>query len=336
MTGLSVFDAVGVALGHGPLQQQKQPILTNETLRSSDLFLSLSPRLAYSEREAQIIKEFLVAGGTLVVSFHDQTSSQNVGELLAEFELPLPVRADPAFVDRQPIEVFADRAVGPISPEMRVSFYSRYLLDLPECRDRGVACYAARWPVGRGQVIVFAGYPPFVNGLITLGDNPELSARLRTRGDAVVIDDYRQFFSEKTVTDLLMEPSFAVPVAGVLIAAIVFLFFGDFNLIDRAEPESDTESHGSLHLFQEQMLKGLLRSVDRGSRVEQQLHHVERLFPEQKEAIEKVRRSLASGGPLSAGEVCALHREFLRLRGLNTTQMPSVRSQLSWVQRTSR
>jgi hypothetical protein len=317
VTGLSVFDGMGVALGHGPLVRQKQPILSLDALKSADLFLSLSPRLAYSDREVGVLKEFVHSGGSVVVSFHDDTSSRNIVELLSHFDLPLSVREDPDFSNHQAIEVVADRLVGPIRVGMRVTFYSRHLFNLPECHGGSVSCYVSRWKVGSGQILVFAGYPPFVNGLITRSDNPELSARLRTRGERIVIDDYRHFFSDHTFGDLFMEPSFAVPISGVLFAALTFLLFGRFSTEDIEHPESEIASHGSLHLFQEQVLKGLLRSVDWRSRLEQQFLYIERLFPEGKEETEEARRAITAGTPETAASVCRLHREFLRRRGVN-------------------
>lgn len=318
VTGLSILDKVGQKLGHEAITSLRKQIYHFRDVQSFDAFFALSPKQSYSNRELNILYQYVNGGGNVVVSMHNDSSRANVQALLVRFGVSAKWKESPEFRNRTPLEVRTSEEVWPFEPGRTYSVYSRYVFDSDECSSFDkVQCVFLTKKVGEGSLSLFLGYPPIMNGLFGNSDNWSLGVAFLSRYKTIAIDDFRNFFSDKTVWDLVVEPAFALPMFGLLGAIVIFFLFGRLSYDDAVAGERhEVPQLGSVHAFQEEVFQGIVGSVDMQLRFDRHAAFLVSLFPEAESQVRE-GKSKAGGDPIAGiRNLVELHKSLLRKRGM--------------------
>jgi hypothetical protein len=311
--GVSSFVSIYERISHQEAVVRKTAILDASELHSDDMFFALAPRMPFSTREKDLFKDFRKKGGVAVLSFHDGESFKHVNALLDTVSDLIEIVDDPSYVDRQSKKVRARQSSFPFATGRNYAFYAR--MKLKGCSDSAdVECYAQSIDLKPGKIVLFSGVPPIANVLIGREENSELAIELIREGRRMVFDEYHHFFTERTVTDLLLEPSFAFPIFGLILAAILFLAFGRLNLTDAFAERKTDRTPLSYHALNTRIISGLV-SYDTSNRsvAKEQGRFLAQEFPAKVSEIEEIVH-----GELSPSEqgrlLLALHKKFLEER----------------------
>lgn len=314
-SGMSIFFTLGSRLGEGRVRLLKEPLLKEGTLERTDLFMILSPRQPVSKREGELLRRYVEGGGTVLLSFHDEETRDNLIEGAVGLGVTLDTNEDENFSNGKTVTVAADHDEGLIETGKQYEFYSRLLL--ASCSSGGVSCYVSRTPIEKGVVYVMTGIPIFANSLIERSDNRSAAFSLLERYPAIAIDEYRHFFTEKSVADLLLEPLFFFPVFGLILLAVLFFLFGRINRNDVSLGYGKEENSRSFHEMNEEILSGLVTKISsRYDLFDKHAAFLRTLFPTE---ITEINRVLESSRPgeknLKTGaELLSLHRSIIHKR----------------------
>ena len=193
-----------------------------------------------------------------------------------------------------------------------------------DCVAEPWPCYVRREAAGDGEVLIFAGFPPLSNALISRGDNARLAFRLVDGTEGIAFDEYHHFFTDRTVGDLLATPSFFFPLIGFVGIVLLFLIFGYSEYHETAMQEPSSTPARSHHLFNEKIVQGVMaRPTGLKEGITRQATFMSRAFPRERDLIEQETRRLAGkyGASVTerdllarAGELTALHRKILTQR----------------------
>ncbi len=311
--GVSSLVAIYERISHQPAVVRKTALLEASDLHFNDMFFALAPRMPFSEREQLLFKAFVKGGGEAILSFHDKDSFGHIKALVDGVVESLEVTDDPSYISHQSKSVSTKQTVFPFTSGKDYALYSR--TKLKGCPDTStVDCYALSIDLKPGRIVIFSGVPPISNALIGRGENAEVALELIREGRRMVFDEYHHFFTERTVTDLLLEPLFALPIFGLILAAILFLAFGRLNLSDAFADRKVDRPVLSYHALNTRIIGGLV-SQDTAHRSAAKEHgrFIVQEFPGQVSAVEEI----LSGQQSSTEEgraLLALHKKFLEER----------------------
>ena len=321
-TGVSIFAELAERLNPGQIKLSKSAILSNQDLNQIGALLVLSPKLPVSRREAEIIKGFVKSGGQLIISFHDKTSLKNLRSLHKALKLPVVTGNWPEFENRKPHVVTAEEGSSYFERGQQYAFYSLLLIKNANCRDGNIACFVKEQQIGKGRTTIIAGLPPLSNGLINIANNADFAFKLLELPGIILIDEYRQLFTERSITDLLLSPTFVLPLLGMFLGAVLFFLFGRQNTIQNTTGVTSRWRSVSHHDLSNSILRGIIEKNPKAliSAVPKQAEFLTKLFPEQEQKISKLKR--AKGYQISQAEalqlswsLIKLHQRFLMDKG---------------------
>lgn len=284
--GLRIFHDYANAIRLGSIKPAKSAFLSSEVLDNYDALLILSPRREISSREARFVANFLKKGGFVFLSFHDEDSWEMLDALRDELKLTSEVQPIGDFENQKAIEITPAESNELFRKGKHYTFYSRLGFKSSTCSHNDLSCYVLRENIGEGTLFVMSGLPVISNVLITKTDNAFFAFELVHRYKRILVDEYRHFFTDKTVSDLLLTPSFTIPILGMVVGALLFFLFGrtEFQFLTPqwVEPKTRRQQHS----MNEKILLGFLHKNNTfEAAVLEQARYLEHLFPDRKEQI---------------------------------------------------
>ena len=312
--GMSIFVELSKKFPENKTQILKRPVLSSPLLQDKDLLMFLSPHSNVSEREAKIIKEFVDNGGTLLLSFHNRETEINLKEFYKAFKIEGESEEDSHFVDGQTTQIPSTQANVLSDSTSPVSFYSA--LTFSGCTNPSFDCYEKEFVSGKGKVILISGLPPFSNALILRDENRKTAFSLIHAYHKIIIDEYRHFYSDKTVWDLFFEPAFSLPIFGLIAMALLFFLYGAIGFEDLLKGSEEPRFHRPSHVFNERILSGLVQQTKaKADFIEGHALFLRNLFPHEQTMIDDVVRKSRSTQWLEGAKTLALlHKKILEKR----------------------
>jgi hypothetical protein len=264
----------GLALLHGFLEKHhsedyirwREGVFSIEQLSGVKTFLLSSPKAFVTQREAKTLKNFVEAGGSLILTLQDLHSYSAARSVLLTFDL-LELKLVPSddFVDKNLLKTSLHESFGPFVKGERYSFYSRYVFSTDECVYPSFACFVQHKVVGRGEIVIVAGVSIFSNALLPEGENREALFRLLLSDGKLALDEYHQLFSDLSVWDLLREPAVVIFLGGFALIIIFYLLMGYHSPYELdlkfVRPRESTQG-SSFHTLNERLLLKTLSSKD--------------------------------------------------------------------------
>ena len=324
--GLSLFQALTTTPpAHGG-RRLGTALLTPKALAGIDTLLVNSPLSALTKHEADVIARFVDGGGTLWLGFHDEESRQRLDAVVKAVDGDLPVGANKAFAAFTTEAVAAASPGGdplpPLAAAETYAFYSPVVMDDALCARARLACFYRTWTHGAGRVVAVAGLPPLANAMLQRGDNGLLAARLAATGGTFGFDEYHHYFSDKSLADLLLEPTFTVPLVGLIAVILLFLAFGDDELRqdERETARPQAGAGRSYHELGAGVLAGVLTSPRRrGAALARQAGFLRRRYPVDGGLLDEGHGQDAPGSAADAGRAARAllraHGQILRRQG---------------------
>ena len=308
--GLSAFVSLAKAVVPGKIVQRRSALLSEEDLKDAGVFLTFSPKSAVSKREASILKTFTERGGRVVIGIQSPESLRNVEHLLAALELVISPTEIPTFTNGE-ASVVSIQSGGSLLPAPHsYAFYSRYGVGAAEPK-----AFFLHKTLNQGTATVFMGVPPVANALLGREDNWRIAHEILTQTGTIVLDEYHHLFSDKTVGDLLLEPSFSLPIFGMVLVGILFFLFGRLSKRDAWERKQQPAPARSFHHFGVSLFQGLVKSSKlENQAVDQHEAFLKALFPSDAARIEDA--PAPKGAWLDRGaRLVQVHKSLLRERG---------------------
>lgn len=256
--GLSIFYELSKRAYDGSVEVSKEAFLEEIDPQVYSALLILSPKLPISTREVELIETYLKKGGHLVLSVVNLQELAVVKPILATLKIDTETFVDKDFVNREVREIEVSDSSGLLKEKEIYSIYSARQLfkdTLPEKSDN----YFISKVLGKGRADIMLGIPVFSNALISLNDNREIAFRILEKPGKVLVDEYRHFYTNKTISDLLFSPSFFIPFFGIGILIFIFLLFSDSSDIDDFALELEKDVIG-YHELNSQLVLGLWKS----------------------------------------------------------------------------
>lgn len=299
----------------------RRPLLDKKDFAPFDTYFLLSPKRPLSKRESDFLLDWVRGGGNLVISFETEKAKERLQSVLDAAQIRANITEQPAFENGKTTNIFALKSSSFMSKGEGYEFYSLLGFRDGTCLADTASCLVREASVGKGHIVAIAGVPPFANGLIERVDNPKFAARLAVWSKHAAFDEYHQFLSEKTWSDLLLDPSFMVPVAGFLLMVLLYFTLGAADSEESTRPElalntAPTSTHHALG----RMITRRTFTTAPGQRDALEWHatRLARLFPDKKKQIEEMiddRQATESGAQTCALALVRLHRELLKSKG---------------------
>lgn len=237
----------------------QQAILTAGQIVGNDVILVLSPIGRLSQRESEILDNFVRQGGLLILSAHNAQSLNNLWPLMERLRLDVKLIENPDFKNEEIIETFTREHTRLFKAGEQYAVYSPWIMDGRHCQTTEFDCYFLNQEVGRGEVLFMTGLPVFNNALLSHKDNRAVAFRLRDLHRSFLIDEYHHFFSDKTFWDLLSRPAFLLTLIGMALSVILFFVFGHSRFHETSKLPDPKVRPQSAHALNEKLL---LRAVD--------------------------------------------------------------------------
>jgi hypothetical protein len=244
--GLSVFHEWLTTAYKGQSKRVEAALFDEGPLQGQRGYVLFAPGEPVGELKEKLLEKFVKDGGTLYLSAHDERTLRILEPLLRKFQLNPDIEADPDFKNNEPVFTVPSTPMGDLKAGETYAFYS--LFRFRGCRPLNIECYALQVNHFKGQVYVFLGLPPIANGLLLRADNHRLAERLAAESLPLAIDEYDHFYSNRELDDLLQTPAFFLPAAGMLLALILFLVFGDHPVTPLPSRRSRLQSFHSTGL----------------------------------------------------------------------------------------
>lgn len=308
--GLSSFVALAKVVAPDRIVQRRAALLANDDLKDAGIFMTFSPKSAFSEREASIVRAFAEGGGRVVIGIQSPEILPNVTHLLSALDVKITPSEVTDFRNKvtTPVE---PQSEGTLFPPKRIyEFYSRYFVT----GDTPGSFYFEK-PISKGAVTIIMGLPPISNALLGRAENWLIAHGLLAQKESVVLDEYHHLFSDKTVGDLVREPSFAFPIFGMVVVGIFFFLFGRLSKRDAWERKPEGVPARSFHHFGASLFEGLLKeSKLQGRAVDEHERFLKALFPQDAHTITQPQS--VNGAWLERGaRLVQVHKGLLRERG---------------------
>jgi hypothetical protein len=315
-TGLSTFLSFADKLYPSQVTLKRSAVFSSEELRQTGAMLILSPEMDISTREGAILKKFVQDGGLLLLSFHQKSSWRALAQLRTALGITEEIEPFTEFENYKSNRATAPQGIPLFEGGEVYSFYSALTFTRKECRGGNFDCFVLHHRLGQGDVVLISGLPPLANGLLPFSGNQVFAANLIPTVGSVVIDEYRHFYSDKTLGDLLTKPSFIFPMLALLTGALGFFIFGysePARLADRSRRE---KVRPAFHDFSLNALRGILATSEglAGAVALQEKSLVAR-FPSGAARIKQIMNQHTFNSPLElAAALLAEHRALLKER----------------------
>ncbi len=241
--GISSFHEIAKRYSPDKIHLSKEAFLEKISPSEYSFILILSPKDDITLRETGILKDYVNDGGKLIISLVNKDELKSVKFLLNELKLPLTTFANSKFKDKTAEVVSGTSREGLLRSNENYAFYSGNKL---EENQSGIESFYKAISIGKGHAYLILGIPPIANALLALNNNRDIAFRILDSPGKILIDEYRHFFTTKTLTDLFLDPSFSVPLLGMGMLVFIYLFFSDPHDIDNRNTISakkDVEYH---------------------------------------------------------------------------------------------
>lgn len=311
--GLSFFNELGAKLHPKAIQYLKKPLLKSDQLSGIDLYIVMSPGRPLSEHESAILASYVTNGGNILLSFHSFGVESPFGDLFKRLKISVPTEEDDSFENDKTVIKPSDQNTILLDRARSYELYSNFFLK----DEEGIASYIKTVHIGSGSISIIAGLPPIINALIDRKENRFIAYKILGSFHSILIDEYQHFFSDKTMWDLFTEPTFFLPIFGMIIAAILFFLFGRANRNEAFSQIPPPLPVLSYHTLNERVLCGLASKFP--SRYELFVYHadmLQRLFPGEQDRIASVlKRAKSAPQDMRIGQaLIQLHFQILSER----------------------
>lgn len=320
-TGMNVFYEIANRINPSKVEISKKAFFEDINVNKYSYVLILSPNQGISEREASIIKKYLNDGGNLILSILRKEELLLVEHLLKALELKIKTYPNENFTNQVPQEIKGSNLSSLISANESYSFYSGGSLIENNDSKAGIKDFYTVKPIGKGHLHLMLGIPPISNLLITQSHNRQIAYRIIDSPGTILIDEYRHFFTEKTLTDLFLDPSFSIPLLGMALLVFIYLLFSNPHDLDNSHEIIPKET--DYHQLNSNLILGLWRSKGLlNEALVSQGHTLANKFPHRKnefdEEILKLRKSdcTTSDTLISAEKIFRIHKEILNEKGI--------------------
>lgn len=308
--GLSAFVSLAKVVAPDRIVQRRAALLANDDLKDASIFMTFSPKSAFSEREASIVRTFAEGGGRVVIGIQSPETLSNVTHLLSALDVKLAPTELPDFRNKVTTSV-QPQAESALFPANRMyEFYSRYTVT-----GEAAGSFYLEKPISKGAVTIIMGLPPISNALLGRGENWRIAHALLAQRGSIILDEYHHLFSDKTVGDLVREPSFALPIFGMVVVGILFFLFGRLSKRDAWERKPEGVPARSFHHFGASLFEGLVKKSKLQSQaVDEHARFLTALFPQDADTITQPQS--VNGSWLESGaRLVQVHKGLLRERG---------------------
>ena len=297
----------------------KKAFLFPQDLQAFDGVMIASPRMPLQEKEAKTLADYVAQGGRLVLSAHDGGTHRHFHHLFEALDIQWAIRELEGFQNRQMTTVTVTDGDGLFEPQQRYGFYSLIQFNR-DCATPVLDCFARRAEIGQGEVLLLLGLPLAANAMVDYGGNIDFTLALGHWAPRLLIDEYHHFFTDKTFADVFARLDFTLPLGGMIAGLVLFFCFGHSTFHERTLRPVSARSY---HELNENIVRKFLRDPNLArDAVAQQRQFLQRLFPEQREALNELHQrgeqSLNRNPralPQILDDFARFHREQLKRRG---------------------
>ncbi len=304
----------------------RKAFLFPQELTAFDAIMIASPRMHIQSKEAKNLADYVAEGGRLVLSAHDRRTYKNLSSVLDMLDIDRAIEDHKAFTNKQITAATLSDEHALFIPQRQYGFYSLIQFDCAceletsACEPRNLACFVHDKDVGKGQVVLLLGLPLPANSMVEHLANIDFTLALGRWAPHLLIDEYHHFFTDKTAQDLLARLDFTLPLGGMIVGLILFFLFGHSRFHERPFKPVRARAY---HELNENIVRKYLQDPSLAlEAVDQQRQFLQRLFPEQIEAVNDLHqygRQTVSRNPKALPQVLRdfvhFHREQLRSRG---------------------
>lgn len=290
-TGLKVFTDLTDELRPSSTTQWRRPFLKKEDLERFDTLYVVAPRVSMSDREEELVLEWVREGGHLVVSAENEIGVKRLSRFISKAGISSLIDETPGFKNGKPVEYTPKDDIGFLKKGETYFAYSPVRFQDSVCLGDPALCWSREAPYEKGAVTLFLGLPPFSNAMIDRGDNRRLAARLALGGGRTAFDEYHLMVTEKTTGDLFVDPAFALPLLGLLIGVLLyFVAGGETETVAVRTRANRRAKASSWREFGRRVLAKTLSTRDGALRdaVLRQARSFAALAPREREAIETI------------------------------------------------
>lgn len=313
--GLGIFAEFLQQIKGSDFRRERKPILDAHQLAGVGTFMTFSPKAPFSDREAVLLRDFVEDGGHLVVGIQSQSALPAVSALLRKFGVEgLSFERFGNFRNKWAIEFAVPKVEGGFLESLQtVTVYGQYQFEDSSGITKG---FVEDKQVGRGTLTVLAGLAPVANAMIGRGGNVALATLIASQPGAVVLDESHHLFSERRVWDLLQEPSFFIPIGGMVLMVILFSLFGRLGVADNWDADPPAPIASSFHGFGQRLFRDVvMRSRARSAVIDEHAEFLMRIFPTERERIARVVAEPHGDWLAKGNQLAAIHLQLMHERG---------------------
>jgi hypothetical protein len=290
-----------------------EPILNLAQLIEYDVYILVNPQSQFSSRENKILREYVQKGGHLILSFSQKKNKNQFSSLLPPYLRSLSTKDDEDFKNFKSLSLLQEEDENYFKQNRTYSFYSYFYFSGEGCPGKA-SCFVRTKDHFRGKVTLIAGLSPFSNSLISREDNISFIQNLLKDAKTVLIDDFRHFQTDKTFIDLLITPSFVVPLFMMVVMGLLYFVFGfnKLHLTDIKKPQSPKAS--SMNEFNTLFIDGVIqKGQGQVEVVKEQAQYLAKIYPDSKTELEQYyRRITISNCKKIAKELIQFHQSQLK------------------------
>ncbi len=300
--GVQLFYRLAEELDSDQVVVHRKSLWQGEIPPNAILFL-LSPKKDLSSRYIEILSTFVERGGRLVLSFENNSSWLNIQPLLKKLQGPSKMTEDKQFKNAKLSIKSPKKNLSWLQTKENYAFYSRYWIEGEGCSKGSFSCYVRQWSHKKGEVTLMAGLPLFSNALLERKDNRQFAFRLIAEDAPLWFDEYHHFYSDHTFGQLLLKPSFGLPLLGMMICVWLFFILGHNRFSEAQTQQKKQPATASFHRLNENILEKRLEASGHYQNV-LRLHQsfLEKIFPYAKNEIAALETHVAYGN----------HQQFLK------------------------
>lgn len=295
-TGVKVFSDLIENLRPNSATSWRRPFLNLEDLDHFDTIFLVAPRIPLSSREEDILVEWIAEGGHLVVTAEDEEGLDRIRSILHEASFTKLIDETPGFKQGVATSYEPKNDSSYLKKGESYEAYSPLRFQDSICLADEGTCWSRESELDDGKVTLFLGIPPFANAMISRADNKRLAARLALESKRVAFDEYHLLVNEKTTSDLLFDPAFALPMLGMLLGILLYFVAGGEEEVSMLASPARKKRPSSWREFGRRVVQ---RTLERpGVLREAVLRHGKffaGLAPKEREEIDEIVRPLTSG-----------------------------------------
>lgn len=304
----------------------RKAFLFPQALAEFDAIMIASPRMHIQSKEAKNLADYVANGGRLVLSAHDRKTYENLSSVLYKLGIDAAIQDHEEFTNKQISAVTPPGKHPLFDPQRQYGFYSLIQFDCAceseasACAPQELDCFVHHKDFDRGQILLLLGLPLPANAMVERLDNIDFTLALGRWAPHLLIDEYHHFFTDKTFKDLVARLDFTLPLGGMIVGLVLFFLFGHSRFHERPFKPVRARAY---HELNENIVRKYLQDPSLAlEAVDQQRQFLQRLFPEQTEAVDHLYqngRQTVSRNPKALPQVLRdfvhFHREQLKSRG---------------------